>query len=246
METRFKQSREIFLAEKEVVTMAKKQKQLKTVVAFILDKSGSMAACQNAAISGFNEYLQTTKRQNKVGMCQFNLTLFDTHVFHKYQNLEVHEVQELNHQTYIPDGSTALYDAAVSTIEKIAEEVKHRHDKPAVLVAIMTDGQENASVKENEQCLRDLIERLKKEGNYTFVFMGANQDSYAVAQSFGISRGNTMNWTSDARGTSKAFRNFAGNSLNYMSAVADNVARGVNASMDSFFSNGGDKHDSQP
>ena len=33
-----------------------------TEIAFILDRSGSMNSCQQAAIAGFNQFLATSKR----------------------------------------------------------------------------------------------------------------------------------------------------------------------------------------
>ena len=48
---------------------------MKTLVNFILDKSGSMYNAQEATISGFNEYLGTLKEDKDILL---SLTLFDT------------------------------------------------------------------------------------------------------------------------------------------------------------------------
>jgi hypothetical protein len=227
--------------------MAKKtKKQVKTVVAFILDKSGSMSSCYDAAISGFNEYLQMTKKQNKVGICSFNLTLFDDTIERPIQNVEVHEVPALTQQTYRLGGMTALYDAVVATVEGVHEQVQARKDKPAVLVAIMTDGGENASRQHNEKCLSELIEKYEKEGNWTFVFMGANQDSYASAQKMGISYGNTVNWTADDQGTRGIFASMAVQSQQYANQMVAQAATGGPMNTKSFFAgDGGEKYDTQ-
>jgi len=38
---------------------------MKTLINFILDKSGSMSMRTDATISGFNEYLKTVKKEEK-------------------------------------------------------------------------------------------------------------------------------------------------------------------------------------
>ena len=54
------------------------------------------------------------------------------------------ELVEINQETYKPDGGTALQDAIAHTLKKIKEKVT-LGQKDAVLVSIITDGEENAS-----------------------------------------------------------------------------------------------------
>src|SRR4029453_5166045 len=52
------------------------------------------------------------------------------------------------------------------------------------LVVVFTDGMENASRQWNREALFDRITRLKEQG-WTFVFLGANQDSYLAGHHIG-------------------------------------------------------------
>src|ERR1035437_6725076 len=149
----------------------KSKKQLKQITCFILDKSGSMSSIEKQAIAGFNEYIDTLKK-SKVDV-SFPLTLFDTiAVETPYKNVAIKDVKKLNSETYVPRGGTPLYDACVETIEVLNTEVESEHnhtDKEiAVSVVIMTDGEENSSTKHDEKCLRDLVYKLTKKGNWTF------------------------------------------------------------------------------
>jgi hypothetical protein len=72
----------------------------------------------------------------------------------------------------------------------------------APTVIIFTDGQENASQDYTKSHIRDLIEQKTKDG-WTFVYLGANQDSFAEAGSLGIAANKTMNY--DVRDTPTAF-----------------------------------------
>lgn len=206
-----------------------------TLVNFILDRSGSMDSIKEATISGFNEYINRLKKQKK-GKMLFSLTTFDTESIDQvYNQVPIRQVEPLTNKTYQPRSGTPLYDAAVDTIERISGEVDKLEVKPAVLVAIMTDGEENSSKEHDSDCLKDLIKKLEKEGNYTFVYMGANQDSWTVAQKFGIQKGNIANWESSKLGTQKAFRGLSANTVMYASAMASNSSKDLALNSSSFF-----------
>jgi hypothetical protein len=46
-----------------------------TEIAFVLDRSGSMKSCRQAAIDGFNQFL--ADQQNTEGLAKLTLVLFD-------------------------------------------------------------------------------------------------------------------------------------------------------------------------
>lgn len=182
-----------------------------TLVNFILDKSGSMESVRRATISGFNEYLQTLKRDgNKYS---FTLTLFDTAITRPFVNSTINNVDNLNEETYQPNGGTALYDAVCGTIRNVSEKKGQK-----VINIIMTDGEENSSKEYTQDDMKSLIKERENKGNWTFVYLGANQDSYANAQKFGFSKMNTSNFNATGKGVqvmmatlSTNTRAFAGN-----------------------------------
>lgn len=177
---------------------------METLVNFILDKSGSMESVRRATISGFNEYIQTLKKDgNKYS---FSLTLFDTLTSRPYINQPLEDVRELNEESYMPNGSTALYDAVCSTIRNINEKKGQK-----VINIIMTDGEENSSKEFTEVEMRKLIQDREKKGNWTFVYLGANQDSYATAQKFGFNKMNVSNFNATAKGMNMAMNVMAMN-----------------------------------
>ena len=165
---------------------------MKTVrVHFILDKSGSMELVRNATISGFNEYISTLN--NDDAKYEITLTVFDTEVTKLYEKAKPKDIL-LSKEEYVPSGMTALYDAACSALKKIkGGRVKN-------VVVIMTDGEENSSKEYTEKDFQEIVKKLDEKKNWTFVYLGANQDSWAVAQRFGFERGNVANidYTPDA------------------------------------------------
>jgi hypothetical protein len=95
-----------------------------------------------------------------------------------------------------PRGMTPLYDA-IALLLDWAE--RHGGDDADQLVVILTDGMENASGEWTHQRLFHRIAKLRDRG-WTFVFLGANQDSYAVGDQMAMPAGNVSNFRADADG----------------------------------------------
>lgn len=206
---------------------------MKTNIAFILDKSGSMGSVCEAAISGFNEYVNTLRFSKED--YNFSATLFDTKVQDFCLNQPINAVPALSSLTYRPDGGTALYDAVCSTVKRmqgepsgLAEKILSffRPMKPTEasegmnIVVILTDGQENASTMYNGNDFKKLVESLQATGKWKFVFLGANQDAWANAKQWGFTQDAVSNFNSTVRGTANAFHVSAQSTVNYTSAVA--------------------------
>ena len=158
----------------------------------ILDRSGSMDTCLDDTIGGFNAFL----REQTVDGGTLSLILFDHEYTPVYDKKPILEVEPLTRETFVPRGSTALLDAIGKTIKSIT-------DDRTPMIAILTDGQENASHAFTKAHIKDLIETKTKEG-WTFAYLGANQDAFAEAGSIGIKPGATLNF--DANRTPDAFR----------------------------------------
>lgn len=199
--------------------MTSKLKQKETVIAFILDRSSSMSSCLDATISGFNEYVRTLN-DDKKSKYNMSLTLFNTSVDTEYTNVPISKVSDLDRKSYVPNGMTALYDAVGMTIEA-TEKTLTKDQK--VLCVIMTDGEENASREYTTEILTKKIKELEKQ-NWTFVFLGANQDAWATGKQFGLHRGNVVNYHASSLGNEKAFRTVANNTAFYAQS-AENTTR---------------------
>ena len=166
---------------------------MKTEIAFILDRSGSMSSMTRAAISGYNEFLAaqqaTVDDQGQPIPATFTLILFDHEYSAIHQREDIQTAQPLTLETYVPRGSTALLDAIGRTIDDIgvALAATPEADRPSkVIVAILTDGEENAS---NHYSMADINQRITHQtGKYgwEFLFLGANQDAIATAARMGI------------------------------------------------------------
>lgn len=160
----------------------------KNVIQIVLDRSGSMAQIWPGVVSGFNEFINGQKEFEDTTV---SLTVFDVAIDTIFEDVPVTSVKKLGaYKKVFPRGMTALYDAigtAVKTVEKIG------HNGKTVFV-IYTDGLENSSHEYTRETIFDLISRHRKSDDWQFVFLGANQDAYAVGVGLGVAAGSTFTY----------------------------------------------------
>lgn len=82
-----------------------------------------------------------------------------------------------------------------------------------VLAVILTDGLENASREVSAAQVGEMIRAKEAEG-WTFIYLGANQDTWSVGGSLGATR--SVAFTSTSEGTRSALRNAGAQSLSYL------------------------------
>ncbi|MBR6749360.1 MAG: VWA domain-containing protein [Bacteroidaceae bacterium] len=163
----------------------------------IIDESGSMQSIKTAAIDSVNETIQTidsAQRNNDDQKHYVSLVTFNNNVKTVYECVPVDEVKELTTTTYSPRCSTALYDAMGMSLNALRAKVA-KEDK--VLVTVVTDGYENASVEYSGLAIKALVEELKTQG-WIFAYIGANQDVEEVAAKISIS--NTLSFKATMAG----------------------------------------------
>lgn len=204
---------------------------MKTHLFCIIDRSGSMSGLERATIDGYNEYVDKLRDQDDV---HITLVLFDHEVLVPVDDQPISSSPKLNSELYVPRGSTALIDAVCRTLNGRKGKVS-KEDKALVLV--ITDGFENASSEYTSKKMQKLIHGLEKQGNWTFTYLGANQDAWATAQQYGFKVGNVGAYAATPTGTSIAFDAMAVNSRGFTMSSA----RSVN----SFYSNSAAQADSK-
>lgn len=183
-------------------------------VSFLLDRSGSMGAICDDVIGGFNQFLR--EQQAQPGACRMTLVQFDTQAPFDIlaDAADVKDVPLLDGDRYRPRGGTPLLDALGQLLEHAERRARGRNEDNVVVV--FTDGEENASRRWTRPALFERIAALEKDG-WSFVFLGANQDSYAEAGALGFAPGSTSNWAMQDASTafsqtSRAIGSFRGKS----------------------------------
>src|SRR6185503_3677575 len=138
------------------------------------------------------------------------LTKFNDIVDIVYSDIKVKDVPKLDEDNYQPNHWTALYDAIGLTVKKIENKLKG-NDK--ALVVIFTDGYENSSKEYKRADIIKIITDKQNSKNWTFVYLGADQDAWAVSEGLGITRGNTVSF--NKKNTDKVMNRVATASMGY-------------------------------
>ena len=173
----------------------------------IVDRSGSMASIRSEAIGGFNAFLESQKQE--AGEANLTLVLFDNEYKVVCRGTAIGKVQPLSDKTFVPRGTTALLDAMGRTIDDAGKRLADMPDEQrpeTVIVAVLTDGMENASSDYSQAQIAEIIRHQKENYNWQFVFLAANQDAIATAERLSINRTDAMSFNSDSAGTRMAFR----------------------------------------
>ena len=161
-----------------------------THLVFLLDRSGSMRSIKSDVKEGFSAFIE--EQGGVEGDCVVTLAQFDTHYEVVYQGIPLDEVPELNLQ---PRSRTALLDAMGRLITEVSAELASLPDdeRPGtVIVAIMTDGLENASRDWTHPAIKSLVELHTNQYDWQFLYMGADQDAVEVGTRLGVQRAQSL------------------------------------------------------
>ena len=179
-------------------------------ITVILDRSGSMQAIASDAIGGFNAFVEAQRREE--GTACLSLVLFDDHYEVPLRSVPLAAVPPLTSHSFLPRGSTALLDAVGRTIDDTASRVAalpaaERPEK--VIVAILTDGEENASHLHTPAQIRQKITHFRELLGWEFVFLAANQDAFTAAEAIGIMKEDAASFAANSAGTAAVFSDMA-------------------------------------
>jgi hypothetical protein len=146
-----------------------------TLIAVVMDRSGSMEAIKEEMQAAFADFIAT--QRTAAGACVVSLFQFDNRFETVYEAIPLAEVPPLE---LVPRSGTALNDAIANAITTV-----RRADPDSVVMVVITDGEENDSREykggEGAQKIARLIRHRKLADGWEFVFLGAGLDDIAAA-----------------------------------------------------------------
>jgi hypothetical protein len=205
---------------KKVKETTKTNESLKqTEIIVVLDRSGSMGSISQPTVDGFNTFLNEQK--NAEGEAFITLIQFDDRYEVNYKSVPVKDAPMLvNGETYVPRGTTALYESVGKTINEIET------DRDVVFV-IITDGHDNVRSEFKPEAIKKMITTLQDESGWKFIFLAANQDAFKEGDKLGMKKSQSMSYAASAgsAGISNTFFSVSANLTSYRSGKADLVAQ---------------------
>jgi hypothetical protein len=121
---------------------------------------------------------------------------------------DIQKVEQLSKTTFVPGGGTPLLDCihiAIDDTGKALSQLAESERPGKVLFIILTDGEENASQMYNYSDIEQIIKHQTEVYNWTFTYLGANQDAIKEASKLGVSTHNSLTYSADSRGISTSF-----------------------------------------
>ena len=166
-----------------------------TLIAALLDRSGSMEDCKKATETGFGELI--SRQRGEPGEAIVTLSQFDDVYENVYANVPIAEVGPLD---LLPRNMTAMLDAIGRFVTEIGEQLADRKeaDRPGTVIClIMTDGHENASREWSWDAVKTLINQQREKYQWKFLFLGANIDAIEVGSRIGVPQEMAMTYNSE-------------------------------------------------
>jgi hypothetical protein len=170
----------------------------RSLVAVLLDRSGSMESIKSDTEGGFNAFIDA-QRGAQLDI-RITLAQFDTEYDVVYANRPVADVPPLELQ---PRGMTALYDALGKLITDVGAELAAlpENERPGrITIVVLTDGHENSSKEWSHKAVNEAIRRQEQDYAWEFVFLGANMDAVAIGQQLGFAADRSMTYATDGDG----------------------------------------------
>ena len=189
-----------------------------TDITILLDRSGSMFSIKEAMETAIDSFIKEHRVNptTKVSLVQFD---GDNDQEIVYQSVPVSAVEKF---TLVPRGNTPLLDALCKVIDRTGERLASmkESDRPdQVLMVIITDGQENASQRYSRHDVKNRITRQRNDYKWQFVYLGANQDAFTEAASFGIPSNWALTYDASQKGVLGATRALNVNTVSYTTSV---------------------------
>ncbi len=178
-----------------------------TDITVVLDRSGSMHSRKDDAEGGLNTFIEEQKKQD--GDAVFTLIKFDDQYEVVCNAIGINSVEKINLD---PRGSTALLDAVGKAITSTGERLRNKseNERPGlVVICIVTDGYENASLEYTKDKIKELITEQTDKYNWQFTFLGADQDAFGEGISMGLNVNTILNY--DSVNTRQVFGSMARN-----------------------------------
>lgn len=179
-----------------------------TAIQLVLDRSGSMSSIKGATEEAINGFIK--KQKDLPGRATIAIAQFDDVYEIVNASIPPDQVPEYKLQ---PRSMTALLDAIGKSIHDFGAELaaKSESERPGtVILAIMTDGFENASKEFTREQIKDLVTRQQDVWNWTVLYLAANQDAILTGAEMGMRANTSMSYAASSVGTRSVVNSMSG------------------------------------
>jgi hypothetical protein len=190
-------------------------------ILLLVDRSYSMVDILNPTVRGMERFVQQQQTQphTNLSVVAFGTddwgslqlqTLLDTTIADPHRTAILPSM-------YVPDGDTPLLAAVWESISRL-EQKQRKRDR--VLLAIMTDGIENASgSRYSIEKVRARIKQKIAQG-WQIVYLGAEIDAWKSGDHYGVGKLNALSWSPTEAGVEGMFQTLADSTTRWSKSKA--------------------------
>ncbi len=193
----------------------------KVHISIVLDRSRSMEDARCDAVGIVNGYLRQVRAEPSM-QARLSVVTFNTHSIDSIRDREpVETCLEVGLEEYQPEGGTPLLDAvgySAALLDCLSAKDERR------IMAIMTDGLENASREYTFEKIKSLLHRKQRDDGWLVLYLGAGHDSWTQARQIGIPAHHTADFSVSASNDTAHVLHAVGRRFMAMPAGAPRVA----------------------
>lgn len=158
----------------------------KTVFALIIDKSGSMFDIKDEIFQSINDRIKSIKKSAKKEDKKMlvELVSFNHHITRLRTFESALTIKKLKEREYEVGGTTSLYDALGSTLERIelmfGKEI--RQETCNVMVVVYTDGYENSSRQFSNEDIKEMLSKANETKGFEVAMVGCDEETLTMAR----------------------------------------------------------------
>jgi hypothetical protein len=150
-------------------------------IGIALDRSDSMSRMWKSATQGMLSLVD--KQRTIAPRSKFSLNLFSNKVQFEYRRQSMQTIYDI--QLPRTGGATSLLDGIGYLMELIGESYDALIVKPKVLIALITDGYENASQFFSLNRIQEMVEYRRRDG-WQFIYLCNDDSSKDYGRSLGF------------------------------------------------------------
>lgn len=160
-----------------------------TLVAAVLDASGSMSGVRKDVIDGFNMMLETFRGSKQADSILVSAWNFSDEASLIYSYTPVSLLNNMTLKDYNPDGGTALYDTLLYVMAGMVaygQTLRNNGVRTKCIIVVFSDGDDNGS-KAAAQQVKTVSESLLTQEIYTLAYAGfGNANLQHIANAVGF------------------------------------------------------------
>jgi uncharacterized protein YegL len=191
-----------------------------TEIVMLIDASGSMHGLTNDTIGNVKKFIEEQKAVP--GNVYVTIATFSYDLMYIFNHVDIENIV-LSNNWYRTAGGTALIDASCNLIDKVGQRLattpeSYRPSK--VIFVTITDGEENSSREFTNEDLKSRITTQTDVYKWSFVYLGANQDAFKVANKMGYSADTVSSYNATPLGLGQVYGTVSANIAKTRQAVA--------------------------